>query len=78
MKSIDPRKIEGFVRTIGDTREHEYDCSECRQHVGEFAEKMLAGLPVDEALSPVEHHLALCPECREEFVALEQILRASE
>ena len=37
-----------------------------------------AGLPLDEALARVEHHLSICPECREEFEALEKVLRAVE
>ena len=52
--------------------------NECQNHVSEFAENQLAGLPIDEVLARVEHHLTLCPQCREEFIALEKILRAAE
>jgi predicted anti-sigma-YlaC factor YlaD len=31
---------------------------------------------VHEVLSKVEQHLALCPECREEYLALVKILQA--
>jgi predicted anti-sigma-YlaC factor YlaD len=30
---------------------------------------------LDEVLASVEQHLALCPECREEFEALMKILK---
>jgi predicted anti-sigma-YlaC factor YlaD len=37
----------------------------------------LAGLPLNEALTRVEEHLAVCPECREELLALKKILQAN-
>ena len=77
MKRLTPQQIEGLVRVIGHTREHEFDCAECQRNVGEFAERQIAGLPLEGALAGVEQHLTVCSECREEFLALEKILRAS-
>jgi len=77
MKRLTPQQIEGLVRVIGQTREHEFNCAECQRNVGEFAELQIAGLPLEGALAVVEQHLAVCSECREEFLALEKILRAS-
>lgn len=74
---LTPQQIEGFVRLVGLTRDHEFDCGECLQHVGEFAERQFAGRPLDEALTCVEHHLSVCPECREEYLALKEILEAN-
>ena len=67
-------QISGFLDLIGRTREHEYVCSECLEHVAEFAERELAGQPRDDAMRHVEHHLAVCPECREEYSALRTLL----
>ena len=78
MNTIKPKQMEDLVRAIQLTREQELNCSECQNHVSEFAENQLAGLPIDEVLARVEHHLTLCPQCREEFIALEKILRAAE
>jgi Zn finger protein HypA/HybF involved in hydrogenase expression len=78
MSPLTPEQIKGFVRVIEQTREREFNCSECQSYAGEFAERQLAGLPLDEVLARVEHHLIMCPECREEFAALEKILRESE
>lgn len=78
MKPLGSEQIKGLVRAIEQTRDHEFNCSESRSLVGAFAEHQLAGLPLDEVLARVEHHLSLCPECREEFLALEKVLRETK
>ena len=76
MKRLTSQQIEGLVRVIGQTREHEFNCAECQRNIGEFAERQIAGLPLEGDLAGVEQHLTVCSECREEFLALEKILRA--
>ncbi len=71
-------QVGGIVKMLGLTRDREFNCSECLQHVGEFAECQLGGKPLAEVLASVEHHLGLCPECREEFEALMKILKAGQ
>lgn len=71
-------QVGALVKLIGQTRDVEFDCGECIAHVGEFAETQLAGRPLDEALAKVEHHLTLCPECHEEWLALMKILEAGQ
>jgi hypothetical protein len=71
-------QVGGIVKMLGLTRDREFTCSECLQHVGEFAECRLANRPLDEVIASVEQHLALCPECREEFEALMKILKAGQ
>ena len=77
MKRLTRQQIEGLVRLIEQTSEHEYNCAECQRYISEFAERQIAGLPLDETLAGVEQHLNICSECHEEFLALEKILRAS-
>ena len=80
MKPEDQRltreQVGGIVKMLGLTRDREFNCSECLQHVGEFAERQLTDKPVDEVIARVEQHLALCPECREEFEALMKVLKS--
>ena len=78
MKPLTTEQVKELVRRVEATHEHELNCSECQSSFAEFAEKQIAGLPVDEALALVQHHLSLCPECNEEFQALEKILRATQ
>ena len=71
-------QVGSIVQMLSITRDREFDCSECLQHVSEFAECQLANNPVNEVMESVENHLALCPECREEFEALLKILKAEK
>jgi len=71
-------EVGGIVKMLSLTTDHELDCGECLRHVGEYAEGRLANQPLAEAIAGVEQHLALCPECREEFEALMRILQAGQ
>ena len=71
-------QVGGIVKMLRLTTDREFDCRECLQHVSEFAECRLANQPVGEVIAKVEQHLALCPECREEYEALIRILRAGQ
>lgn len=73
---LSPRQVEGFVKLLGLTRDREITCGEFLQRAGELAERQLESLPVDDALANVEHHIQVCPECREEYEALMRVLRA--
>ncbi len=68
-------QVGSIVKMLGLTSDREFNCSECLQHVGEFAECQLANQPLGDVVAKVEQHLALCPECREEYEALMKILR---
>jgi hypothetical protein len=71
-------QVGSIVKMLGLTTDRELNCSECLQHVGEFAECQLANQSAGEVIAKVEQHLALCPECREEYEALMKILRAGQ
>ncbi len=81
MKPQDQRltreQVGSIVKMLGLTTDREFNCGECLQHVSEFAECQLADKPVGEVIASVEQHLAMCPECREEYLALLRILKAS-
>jgi uncharacterized protein with PIN domain len=71
-------QVGSIVKMLGLTRDREFNCGECLQHVSEFAECQLANKSVTDVLVSVEQHLALCPECREEYEALMKILKVSQ
>ncbi len=46
--------------------------------LAEFAERSLEGKPIPEALQAIQHHLAICAECQEEYEALLTALTEAE
>lgn len=72
--ALSDNEIDGLLRLIGLTRESEIDCDQCLSRVAELAEQALAGRSIPESLEAVQHHLTLCPECREEYEALRRAL----
>jgi uncharacterized protein with PIN domain len=63
-------QIMNLVRLLGMTQDDEINCNECLDKVAEFAERQLAGQAIPEAFKAVQHHLAFCAECSEEYEAL--------
>lgn len=75
-QSLTREQVGDIMKMLALTTDREINCSECLQHVSEFAESQLANRPVGEVIASVEQHLAMCPECREEYEALMKILKA--
>ncbi len=71
-------EIDELMRLIGLTKDSEINCEQCLALVAEFAEQELAGRSVHDGLKAVEHHLSICPECREEYEALHRALGEME
>jgi hypothetical protein len=69
-------QIGTLMKLLGITRDQEYNCNECLDQVGEFAELQLSGASIPNALDAVEHHLQLCVECSEEYESLLKGLKA--
>ena len=67
-----------FGQMLAATREHELGCDDCFAHVDAYAERVRAGEDAGAVMREVEHHLALCGSCREEFEALLAALRATQ
>jgi len=74
---LTPDVLKKMVRGIAQTRDEEITCEECFEQVDAFAEMVLAGKPAAEAMPLVEHHLSMCADCRAEFEALLDALRAA-
>jgi hypothetical protein len=68
-------QLRALTNVLRLTRPHEMSCDEWLHGVGAYAEAAAAGRPVPPGSELIEHHLALCPDCREEFDALVAALR---
>lgn len=77
MKPISSKAVASFLCKIAETRDRECDCAECARHLGELVERQIAGGQPEGDLVRVAHHLDMCQECREEFQALETIVRGT-
>lgn len=60
------------------TDEQEITCDDVLMALAEFGEMTLRGENVAEMMPLVEKHLAMCPDCREEYDALMMILDAED
>jgi hypothetical protein len=72
----DPDTVKQMVRGIVSTRSEEIGCEECFQQVDRFADRVLAGQDAADAMPLVQDHLDRCHDCREEFEALLEALKA--
>ncbi len=68
--TLSRQQIDELLKSVSLTRPDELGCDECLKDVAEFAEHSLAGKSIPEGLIAVEHHLAICAECQEEYEAL--------
>jgi len=73
---LEPATLKRIVHSALTARPDEIGCDECFEQLGQFAEMVLAGKDVAEAMPLVQDHLNRCRDCREEFEALLAALRA--
>lgn len=78
MKTLDRETLRRMIRGAVRTRDHEIGCDTCLEELDRFADAMLVGKALDEALELVQDHLSRCMLCREEYEALVDALRAVE
>ncbi|MEZ4333589.1 MAG: hypothetical protein R3F35_17685 [Myxococcota bacterium] len=72
---LDRRRVLALLESVAQTRDDEIDCDACLLDLAEFAECQLLGAELPTALARVEAHIAGCPECREEYEVLLDVLR---
>lgn len=74
---ISNEQIDALLGMISLTQDEEVDCDGCLDKMAQFVEHSLTGKTNPQGLQLIEHHLKLCPECREEFEALKNALTSS-
>ncbi len=68
--------LKSVSQAVRMTSSDEIACDECFDSMDRFAEANLTGLDAATALPLVARHLAMCPDCGEEFEALLTALTA--
>jgi hypothetical protein len=66
-----------LLQTLQLTSEVELTCDEVFAVLGEYTEKAMKGEDVASVMPLVKQHLDMCPDCREEYEALERILQSA-
>jgi hypothetical protein len=71
-------QLQALAAMVAGTVDEEAGCDDVYELIDQYAEMVLRGEPAASLLPEVEHHLSLCPPCREEFEALLAILRLEQ
>ena len=71
-----PDSVDMLLGKLALTREHEIACDDVHAVLAEFTEMSRRGEDVAHLMPHVQRHLALCPDCREEYEALMAALDA--
>ncbi len=74
---IDKEKFQQMLKVIEQTREDELSCDEVESLICQFSEIVQDGGEAASLMPLLQHHLELCPDCREEFEALLRVLGQS-
>ncbi|MBI5878762.1 MAG: zf-HC2 domain-containing protein [Chloroflexi bacterium] len=77
MAMIDPKKaMQRLAGMVARTEDVEYSCDQTLRLLDEYADCVMRGEDAAAMLPLVYKHLAMCPDCMEEFEALMRVLRA--
>jgi hypothetical protein len=71
-----PDRLMQLAAMLANTRDDEVDCEQVFQIVDVYAEAAARGDDVAHVFPLIQHHLALCRDCLEEYQALENVLQA--
>lgn len=63
-------QMRAALEMVAQTQEQELNCDEAYALLDVFADRVSRGEDVVILMSLVNHHLQMCPDCREEFAAL--------
>ncbi len=63
-------QYEKLARLVGATEDEELDCDRVLDRVGAYLKARSERAEMTDYLQQVAQHMKVCPECREEFIAL--------
>ena len=72
-----PADFQMLINMIENTQEVEFSCEDVYNILDQYTELVYRGEDSAELMPLVEHHIEICPDCKEEFEALLRILEGS-
>ncbi len=72
-----PADVQKLIQMVENTQEVEFSCEDVYNILDLYTELVYRGDDSAELMPLVEHHIEICPDCREEFEALLRILEAA-
>ena len=72
-----PADVQKLIQMVENTQEVEFSCEDVYNILDLYTELLYRGDDSAELMPLVEHHIEICPDCREEFEALLRILEAA-
>ena len=75
---LDDPSVDRLLHLLCDTRDDEMSCEEVFVCLDEYVDCLVNHQHDMGNLTLVEHHLVLCPDCRDELAALQQALAAAD
>jgi predicted Holliday junction resolvase-like endonuclease len=72
-----PEEFQKLLKMIENTQEVEFSCDDVYHLLDQYSEAVVQGKNAEQLMPLVEHHINICPDCREEFEALLRVLQAS-
>ena len=72
-----PAEFKKWIAMVEKTQDVEFSCEDVYRLLDQYTETVNRGEDAQKLMPLVEHHIEICPDCREEFEALLRILQAS-
>lgn len=72
-----PKALRKLILMIEKTQEVELSCDDVYALLDQYTELVNRGGDAKELMPLVDHHIDICPDCREEFDALLRVLKAT-
>jgi hypothetical protein len=72
-----PEEFQKLLKMLENTQEVEFSCDDVYHLLDQYSEAVVQGENAEQLMPLVEHHINICPDCREEFEALLRVLQAS-
>ena len=72
-----PEEFQKLLKMLENTQVVEFSCDDVYHLLDQYSEAVVQGENAEQLMPLVEHHINICPDCREEFEALLRVLQAS-